>query len=189
VNLVETIGDPLDGHRLGNRASEATALDAWASRTTDTAFRTAVCLRHGFCALENPRPRVPSTRAFLLPECPEGPGFSTSAYMGEGNKPIGRPCGQRLRYSITNLPYIHMPADRERNETGQFVVQRDSEDLLESMAPGEPHTASELAEVLGWPRRSVFDRLATLHEDDRIDKKQVNARTVIWTRPEQDDQP
>ena len=82
-----------------------------------------------------------------------------------------------------------MPADRERNETGQFVVQRDSEDVLESMAPGEPHTASELAEVLGWPRRSVFDRLATLHEDDRIDKKQVNARTVIWTRPEQDDQP
>jgi DNA-binding IclR family transcriptional regulator len=82
-----------------------------------------------------------------------------------------------------------MPADRERNETGQFVVQRDSEDLLESMAPGEPHTASELAEVLDWPRRSVFDRLATLHEDDRVDKKQVNARTVIWTRPEQDDQP
>lgn len=76
-----------------------------------------------------------------------------------------------------------MPTDRERNETGQFVAQRDPGDVVESMAPGEPHTASELAETLGWPRRSVFDALADLHERGAVNKKQVNARTVIWTRP------
>ena len=76
-----------------------------------------------------------------------------------------------------------MTTDRERDETGQFVARRDSEEVIESMTPGEPHTASELADVVGWPRRSVFDALDSLHEAGRVNKRKVSARTVLWTRP------
>ena len=48
VNLIEAVCDPLGDHVLGDSSLEAAALDTRASRTTDTAFRTAMCLRHGF---------------------------------------------------------------------------------------------------------------------------------------------
>ena len=52
VNLVETIGDPIDGHGLGDGPLEAAALDRWSrdsagGRTIDTAFRSATCFQHG----------------------------------------------------------------------------------------------------------------------------------------------
>ena len=76
-----------------------------------------------------------------------------------------------------------MSDERVRNDAGQFVAQRDPETLAESMTPGEPYTTTELAEAVGWPRRSAYDALATLHDAERVNKKQVNARTIIWTRP------
>jgi predicted transcriptional regulator len=75
-----------------------------------------------------------------------------------------------------------MPPDRERNEAGEFVTRRDPEDIFEVMTPGEPHTASELADLIGWPRRSVFDALNGLADANRVTKKKVTARTVIWIR-------
>ena len=76
-----------------------------------------------------------------------------------------------------------MTIDRDRDDNGQFVARRDPENVFESMTPGEPHTASELAETVGWPRRSVFDALDHLHDADRVRKKKVTSRTVLWIRP------
>ena len=79
-----------------------------------------------------------------------------------------------------------MTTGRERDEAGQFVARRDPEDVLETMTPGEPHTASELSGAVGWPRRSVFDALDRLNDTGRVKKKKVTARTVLWIRPPED---
>lgn len=73
-----------------------------------------------------------------------------------------------------------------RAETGEFVKERDPEAVLAVMKPHEPYVTSELAEVIDWPRRSVYEALTELHETDRIHKKQKNARVVMWIRPGDD---
>lgn len=78
-------------------------------------------------------------------------------------------------------------SDREvpprSSETGEFVKARDPADVLAAMEPYEPYVTSELAEQLDWPRRTVYEALTELHETDRIEKKQKNARVVMWIRP------
>jgi len=81
-----------------------------------------------------------------------------------------------------------MSQDRTRNETGQFVATRSAEDVLDAMRPLEPYTASELAESLGWPRRTVYKLLSDLHEEGRVRRKKTGHRTVIWIRPDSDSQ-
>jgi len=76
-----------------------------------------------------------------------------------------------------------MSADRERDESGQYVSRRDPADVAASMNPGEPYTTTEVAELVGWPRRSAYAALATLSERDEVNKKQVNSRMVMWIRP------
>jgi hypothetical protein len=76
-----------------------------------------------------------------------------------------------------------MSADRERNESGQYVSRRDPVDVRDAMDPGEPYTTSEIAELVGWPRRSTYAALSTLRENGEVNKKQVNSRMVMWIRP------
>ncbi|WP_164974811.1 hypothetical protein [Halegenticoccus tardaugens] len=52
------------------------------------------------------------------------------------------------------------------------------------MGPGEPYMTSEVAEELGWPRRSTYTVLNGLAEDGKIRKKKPEARRVIWIRPD-----
>jgi predicted transcriptional regulator len=78
-------------------------------------------------------------------------------------------------------------SDRDRDQGGQYVQERDPSDVLGAMTPGEPYVTSELADELDWPRRTVYKTLSELHEADRIQKKQANARAVMWIRlPEGD---
>ena len=79
-----------------------------------------------------------------------------------------------------------MSADRERNESGQYVTRRDPDDVFESMNAGEPYTTTEISELVGWPRRSAYAALASLHESGTINKKQANSRLVMWIRPLED---
>jgi len=74
-------------------------------------------------------------------------------------------------------------SNQPRSEQGRFQRQRDPEDVLDAMDPGEPYVTSELADALEWPRRTVYEALEGLHEHDRVVKKQVNARSVMWIHP------
>lgn len=74
-------------------------------------------------------------------------------------------------------------SERSRGEGGQYVQERDPSDVLGAMNRGEPYVTSELAEAVEWPRRTVYKALSDLHETDRVQKKQANARAVIWIRP------
>ena len=73
-------------------------------------------------------------------------------------------------------------SERPRSEQGRFTRQRDPEEVLNAMEPGEPYVTSELADILEWPRRTVYKALTELCEADRVVKKQVNQRSVMWTR-------
>lgn len=74
-----------------------------------------------------------------------------------------------------------------RDEAGQFVATRSPADVLEAMEPSEPYTARELAEELGWPRRTAYELLSDLAEQGTIRRKKTGHRTVIWIHPEETD--
>lgn len=78
-----------------------------------------------------------------------------------------------------------MDHDRPRNDAGQYVATRRPEDVFNAMEPLEPYTTGELAESLGWPRRSVYKALTELAEDGTIRKKKPEPRRAIWIRPEE----
>lgn len=71
-----------------------------------------------------------------------------------------------------------------RNEQGRFESEhgRTVEDVFEAMDPLEPYTTGELAEILDMPRRTVYDYLEELSEEDRIRKKKPEPRRAIWIR-------
>jgi DNA-binding IclR family transcriptional regulator len=52
------------------------------------------------------------------------------------------------------------------------------------MDPLEPYTTGELADTLGWPRRTVYELLSTLEERGDVRKKKPEPRRAIWIRPE-----
>jgi DNA-binding MarR family transcriptional regulator len=79
-----------------------------------------------------------------------------------------------------------MTENPARDDSGQFVVTRSPSDVLDAMESLEPYTTGELADVLGWPRRSVYQVLQELAEDNCIRKKKPEPRRAIWMRPLED---
>lgn len=77
-----------------------------------------------------------------------------------------------------------MESDRPRNESGQYVTTRSPAAVLDAMEPLEPYTTGELADNLGWPRRTVYELLSTLEERGDVRKKKPEPRRAIWIRPE-----
>ena len=77
-----------------------------------------------------------------------------------------------------------MGENRPRNDSGQYVTTRSPDDVLTIMEPLEPYTTGELADNLGWPRRTVYELLATLEERGDVRKKKPEPRRAIWIRPE-----
>ncbi|MFB9809505.1 hypothetical protein ACFFQF_32535 [Haladaptatus pallidirubidus] len=73
---------------------------------------------------------------------------------------------------------------RARNASGEYVQEHTEEAVLEVMSPLEPYMTAEIADELGWSRRSAYNVLSRLHESDEIRKKKPEARRVIWIRPE-----
>ena len=71
-----------------------------------------------------------------------------------------------------------------RNERGRFESEHGvtAEDVFEAMEPLEPYTTGELADMLGAPRRTVFNYLDELAEQERIRKKKPEPRRAIWIR-------
>ncbi|SIR88829.1 hypothetical protein SAMN05421858_4360 [Haladaptatus litoreus] len=73
---------------------------------------------------------------------------------------------------------------RKYVEEGKFVQERKPADVFEVMEPLEPYMTSEIADELGWFRRSTYNVLSRLHENGEIRKKKPEARRVIWIRTE-----
>lgn len=76
-----------------------------------------------------------------------------------------------------------MPSE-QRNEKGRFEAEHGitPDDVFEAMDHLEPYTTGELAEQLGAPRRTVYNYLEELAEENRIRKKKPEPRRAIWIR-------
>ncbi|WP_435157850.1 helix-turn-helix domain-containing protein [Haladaptatus sp. DFWS20] len=59
----------------------------------------------------------------------------------------------------------------QRGEEGEFVQEQKPADILEIMEPLEPAMTSEIAEELGWPRRTAYEVLNGLADDGKNRKK------------------
>jgi PAS domain S-box-containing protein len=60
---------------------------------------------------------------------------------------------------------------------------RETLSLFDGTDRGTPFTTSEVADRLGVGRRSTYDRLERLVEEDRLETKKVGARGRVWWRP------
>lgn len=72
----------------------------------------------------------------------------------------------------------------KRNERGRFTSDTTREDVLEAMEPGEPYGTRELADILDIPRRSAYKYLSELTEEERVRRKDIDGRSVVWLRAE-----
>ena len=81
-----------------------------------------------------------------------------------------------------------MANDRDRDEGGKFTKSRHPSDVLSAMDPIEPYTSGELADMMDWPRRTVYEALQTLSEDGKIRKKKPEPRRAIWIKTEESEE-
>jgi predicted ArsR family transcriptional regulator len=70
--------------------------------------------------------------------------------------------------------------NRERSDDGTYVETVTPEDVLALFTDAEPRTAIEVADELGIARRTALNKLNELAEQDRIQRKKVGGRAVIW---------
>jgi hypothetical protein len=70
--------------------------------------------------------------------------------------------------------------NRERSDDGTYAETVTPEDVLALFTDVEPRTATEVAEELGIVRRTALNKLNELAEEDRIHKKKVGGRAVVW---------
>jgi len=70
--------------------------------------------------------------------------------------------------------------NRERSDDGTYTETVTPEDVLALFTDAEPRTASEVADELGIARRTALNKLDDLAEQDRIHRKKVGGRAVIW---------
>lgn len=70
--------------------------------------------------------------------------------------------------------------NRERSDDGTFTEAVTPEDVLALFTDAEPRTATEVADELGIVRRTALNKLNELAEEDRIHKKKVGGRAVVW---------
>jgi len=75
---------------------------------------------------------------------------------------------------------------REHDEEGKFVEQVTVESVLSVFEDAEIPvlTATEVAEAVNCSRPAAYNKLETLVEQDRLHKKKVGARAVVYIRDE-----
>lgn len=72
--------------------------------------------------------------------------------------------------------------NRKRNDGGRFVSSVKDDDVLQALREhSEPvATTSDLADALGVTRETVRRHLSELQEAERVGRKEVGARAVVW---------
>jgi len=71
---------------------------------------------------------------------------------------------------------------KPRNDNGTYASEHDADksDVLDAIADGEPYTTGLIADLVGAPRRTVYNWLQALAEDGKVRKLKPNERTAIW---------
>ncbi|WP_435181466.1 ArsR family transcriptional regulator [Halorussus sp. AFM4] len=79
--------------------------------------------------------------------------------------------------------------DRERNDQGQFDDALDPQTVLDVFKgrtdASEPLDAGEVADELGWSRRTALRKLDSLTDEGKLRSKKVGSGRVWWI-PESD---
>jgi predicted ArsR family transcriptional regulator len=75
-----------------------------------------------------------------------------------------------------------MSQDRERNDQGQYVGTLSLEDVIEAIRQTDSPiaTAKELSELLDCSSEAARQKLITLHEQGRVERRTVGANAVVW---------
>jgi len=78
-------------------------------------------------------------------------------------------------------------SDADRDEGGKYTATVTDEEILAAIdqAPGPVVTAADLEEVLPIGRRAIRERLLNLLDQDRVARKKVGGRAVVWWRASQ----
>lgn len=71
----------------------------------------------------------------------------------------------------------------DRTEQGQYAEEGSMEDALALFTDHEPRTASEVGKALGMVRRTAYNKLVELAEEDELKKKKVGGRAVVFWKP------
>lgn len=76
--------------------------------------------------------------------------------------------------------------DAERTEDGEYVETLSLADVLDVFRDRghEPLTATEVAGTLDCNRKTAYNKLRELADDDRIATKKVGARGRVWWVPD-----
>jgi predicted ArsR family transcriptional regulator len=72
--------------------------------------------------------------------------------------------------------------NRERDEGGLFIEEVTLEDVYEAVLNGpEPaSTTTDVAQALDISTEGARRKLTELHEQDRIEKRKIGARAIVW---------
>lgn len=75
-----------------------------------------------------------------------------------------------------------MSDERERNEKGRYVSTITSDHVLEVLRENDDPvlTAKEVGECIGCTSEAARQQLHDLHEDGKVESKQVGARAIVW---------
>ena len=75
-------------------------------------------------------------------------------------------------------------ADADRDEGGRYTATVSDEEIVAAIdqAPSPVVTAADLDEVLPIGRRAIRERLLDLLDQDRVARKKVGGRAVVWWR-------
>lgn len=73
-------------------------------------------------------------------------------------------------------------SERVRDNGGKFVETVTPERVLEIMRETDAPiaTARDIADVIGCTPEAVMQKLKLLHEQERVDRRKVGSRAVVW---------
>lgn len=76
---------------------------------------------------------------------------------------------------------VHSDMNDERNgETGRFAAKYPRSDFIEAIRAGDGGaTTTEIAEYVGCPQTTAYDRLTAMQENGDVTKRSVGA-SVLW---------
>ena len=74
-------------------------------------------------------------------------------------------------------------AEQDRDEKGRFEEKVTLEDVLNLFEAGEPLSATDVADEFDISNRAALYKLEALKEGDKIERKQVGSRAIVWWKP------
>ena len=77
---------------------------------------------------------------------------------------------------------------RERDESGRFTEGVPLDVVLDLFTDTEPRTTKEVADALDVSKKTAYNKLEALQEQEEIRKKNIGGLAVVWWRPPESEQ-